>query len=90
MCKEELILFPAMKLQAANLVLDAPIACMRHEHDDHGAHLRELDRLTGGITLPTDACRTWQALYAGLAKLDGGPDAAHPSREQRLFPRFSA
>ena len=90
MCKEELILFPAMKLQAANLVLDAPIACMRHEHDDHGAHLRELDKLTGGIMLPTGACRTWQALYAGLAKLNDDLMQHIHLENNVLFPRFSA
>lgn len=90
MCKEELILFPAMKLQAANLLLDAPIACMRHEHDDHGEHLRELDMLTGGITLPIDACRTWQALYAGLAKLSDDLMQHIHLENNVLFPRFSA
>ena len=90
MCKEELILFPAMKLQAASLMLDAPIACMRHEHDDHGEHLRELDGLTGGITLPTGACRTWQALYAGLAKLNEDLMQHIHLENNVLFPRFSA
>jgi len=90
MCKEELILFPAMKLQPANLVLDAPIACMRHEHDDHGEHLRELDKLTGGITLPAGACRTWQALYAGLVKLTEDLMQHIHFENNVLFPRFSA
>jgi regulator of cell morphogenesis and NO signaling len=90
MCKEELILFPAMKRQPANLLLDAPIACMRHEHDDHGEHLRELDELTGGITLPAGACRTWQALYAGLAKLTEDLMQHIHLENNVLFPRFSA
>jgi regulator of cell morphogenesis and NO signaling len=89
MAKEELILFPAMK-QSMAAGLDMPIARMRHEHDDHGAHLRELDRLTNGITAPTDACRTWQALYAGLAKLvDDLMEHIHLENNV-LFPRFSA
>jgi regulator of cell morphogenesis and NO signaling len=89
MAKEELILFPAMK-QSMAAGLDMPIARMRHEHDDHGAHLRALDRLTNGITVPADACRTWQALYAGLAKLvDDLMEHIHLENNV-LFPRFSA
>ena len=71
-------------------MLDTPIACMRHEHDDHGAHLRELDRLTSGITLPAGACRTWQALYAGLAKLEEDLMQHIHLENNVLFPRFSA
>ena len=88
MAKEELILFPAMK-QSVAAGLDMPIARMRHEHDDHGAHLRELDRLTNGITVPADGCRTWQALYAGLTKLvDDLMEHIHLENNV-LFPRFS-
>ncbi|WP_428671096.1 iron-sulfur cluster repair protein YtfE [Reyranella sp.] len=89
MCKEELILFPAMRLQGGGVRLDAPIACMRHEHDDHGEHLRELDALTNGITLPPGACRTWQALYAGLAKLNEDLMQHIHLENNVLFPRFS-
>ena len=87
MAKEELILFPAMK--QGGLPLHAPIACMRHEHDDHGEHLRELEALTNGITVPSDACRTWQALYAGLDKLrDDLMEHIHLENNV-LFPRFA-
>ena len=88
MAKEELILFPAMK-QSMAAGLDMPIARMRHEHDDHGAHLRELDRLTNGVTAPADACRTWQALYAGLAKLTDDLMEHIHLENNVLFPRFS-
>jgi len=87
MAKEELILFPAMK--RGGLPLDAPIACMRHEHDDHGEHLRELETLTDGITLPSGACRTWQALYAGLAKLQDDLMEHIHLENNVLFPRFA-
>ena len=90
MCKEELILFPAMKRHAAGVRLDAPIARMRHEHDDHGEHLRELDALTDGITLPAGACGTWQALYAGLAKLNEDLMQHIHLENNVLFPRFAA
>ena len=88
MLKEEFILFPAMKLKVVHL--GAPIACMRHEHDGHGEHLRELDVLTNGLTLPADACRTWQALYAGLSKLTDDLMEHIHLENNVLFPRFSA
>lgn len=90
MCKEELILFPAMaRAEAATGGLEAPISCMRHEHDDHGASLRELEALTRNFTLPDGACRTWQALYAGSAKLaDDLMEHIH-LENNLLFPRFT-
>lgn len=87
MAKEEMILFPTMKLGGPPL--DAPISVMRHEHDGHGEHLRELEALTNGITLPTGACRTWQALYAGLAKLQDDLMEHIHLENNVLFPRFS-
>ncbi len=87
MKKEELVLFPAMRQGAASN-LGLPIAQMRHDHDEHGEYLRELDNMTGSFTVPDGACRTWQALYAGTAKL------AHDLMEHVhlennvLFPRY--
>lgn len=90
MNKEEMVLFPAMKQQVPGQMLGIPISRMRLEHDDHGEHLRELDRLTGGITLPAGACKTWQALYAGLAKLEEDLMQHIHLENNVLFPRFSA
>ena len=87
MKKEELILFPAMQRSPGG-GLATPIAQMRHDHDDHGEDLRELHSLTDNFTLPAGACRSWQALYAGSAKL------AHDLMEHIhlennvLFPRY--
>lgn len=90
MSKEEMVLFPAMKRQVPGSMLGIPISRMRHEHDDHGETLGEIDRLTGGITLPRGACRTWQALYAGLAKLKDDLMQHIHLENNVLFPRFSA
>lgn len=68
MQKEEAILFPAMR-QAQADGLSGPIAQMRFEHDDHGSQLRRVEELTGDFELPEGACRSWQALYLGTAKL---------------------
>lgn len=88
MIKEEIILFPAMT-QASPGMLSAPISCMRHEHDDHGAHLQRLAEITGRFEAPADACRSWQALYAGVAKLSDDLMQHIHLENNILFPRFA-
>lgn len=68
MLKEEQILFP-MLLQGRQAMVGGPISVMRFEHDQHGAALDEIVRLTNDITPPVGACNTWQALYRGLEEL---------------------
>jgi len=74
MMKEEQILFPAVSAmsrgESGPVALDAPIACMIHEHDDAGSALARLHELTGGYQPPADACNTYRALFAGLADLE--------------------
>ena len=86
MKKEELILFPAMQRHAAGL--GAPIAQMRHDHVDHGDHLHLLEEMTDGFTPPAGACRSWQALYAGAAKLSDDLQQHIHLENNVLFPRF--
>lgn len=87
MRKEELILFPGMKHSAP--ALDAPIARMRHEHNDHGAHLREVEALTDNLSPPSDACATWRALYSGLSKFTDDLMQHIHLENNVLFPKFS-
>jgi len=68
MMKEEQVLFPILR-RASPAKMQAPIAMMRFEHDQHGEALEQLERLTCDITAPQDACNTWRALYAGLTQL---------------------
>ena len=68
MMKEEQVLFP-MLLVGSNGEAQSPISLMRLEHDQHGDALARLESLTNDITAPADACNTWGALYAGLARL---------------------
>lgn len=89
MKKEELILFPAMRRES-NGALDAPIAQMRHDHDDHGVQLRKMESLTDNFTLPEDACRSWQALYAGSAKVTNDLMEHIHLENNVLFPRYEA
>ena len=44
MAKEENVLFPMMR-RGGHPMIAQPIAMMRHEHDDHGEHLEQMDRL---------------------------------------------
>lgn len=76
--KEEQILFPYIKhlveaeqkgktpqkpdfKEASN-----PIAMMEEEHDDAGASLAKIRKLSNDYTLPADACTTYQLLYQNL------------------------
>ena len=56
MRKEEMVLFP-MITRGQGAMATAPVSMMRHEHDDHGVALRNLETLTDGITPPRGACR---------------------------------
>lgn len=68
MQKEEAILFPMMRRGGHPMIVH-PIAQMRSEHDEHDGNLARLEALTNGFQLPEGACGSWQALYAGTAKL---------------------
>jgi regulator of cell morphogenesis and NO signaling len=89
MMKEEVMLFPAMA-EAPAALLAAPIACMQHEHDEHGLHLQRLQAITDRFTVPAGACRSWQALYAGAQKLTDDLMEHIHLENNVLFPRFSA
>jgi regulator of cell morphogenesis and NO signaling len=87
--KEEQILFPLM-LAGGNPMIVHPIGMMRHEHDEHGVELRALAALTGDMAPPEDACNSWRALYAGLAKLADDLTEHIHIENNILFPRFDA
>lgn len=88
MQKEEQILFPLMR-RGGHPMIAQPIAMMLAEHDDHGAHLRALERLTGDFTVPDDACPTWRALCIGARKFaDDLVEHIHIENNV-LFPRFT-
>ena len=89
MQKEEQILFPMM-LSGGNPMIVHPIGIMRHEHDSHGEELKALAALTGDLTVPAEACTTWRALYAGLAKLTEDLTEHIHIENNILFPKFEA
>jgi regulator of cell morphogenesis and NO signaling len=44
--------------------------------------------LTGDLTLPAEACNTWRALYAGLAKFAEDLTEHIHLENNILFPKF--
>uniref|UniRef100_UPI003B525722 hemerythrin domain-containing protein n=1 Tax=Roseovarius indicus TaxID=540747 RepID=UPI003B525722 len=88
MKKEELILFPAIRNATAGL--DEPIAAMRADHDDHKAEIDQIRHLTNGLTLPTNACRSWTRLYAGVGEFLDDLQAHIRRENEVLFPQFEA
>ena len=89
MAKEELILFPMMRAGGSPMIAH-PLAVMRHEHEAHGVRLRALTAMTGDGRMPEDACRSWQALTAGVRKLVADVTDHIAIENDLLFPRFAA
>ena len=89
MVEEEQHLFPAMRQQASQ-ALDASILDLRHQHDDHGALLRQVETLTEEFSPPEGACNSWRALYVGTAQLAEDLMQHIHLENNILFPRFAA
>lgn len=87
MQKEEQVLFPLM-LRGGHPMIMHPIGMMRHEHDEHAQNLEAMEAVTHGMSPPDDACSSWHALYAGLAKLSADLTARIHIENDILFPRF--
>jgi regulator of cell morphogenesis and NO signaling len=87
MTKEELVLFPAIRAGRRGGPVHMPIRMMLQEHDDHGANLRRLRELATDYAPPSEACATWRALYAGLAKLESELMEHIHLENNVLFPR---
>jgi regulator of cell morphogenesis and NO signaling len=63
-----------------------PIRAMRAEHDDAGAVLGELRRLTNDYTVPAGACGSWTALIQGLDAVSRDLMRHVYLENERLFP----
>jgi len=86
MKKEELILFPAMRRAAVGL--DAPIAAMRDDHDQHAADIDRIGQLTNGLVPPQGACRSWKRLYRELDEFITDLEEHIRLENEVLFPQF--
>ncbi len=97
--KEEQVLFPYILSleEAAQTGTEPPPSCfgtvrnpirmMMMEHDAAGDLLRELRATTSSYAAPADACTSFQALYAGLVKLEEDLHRHIHLENNVLFPR---
>lgn len=88
MMKEERVLFPMMR-KGGHAMIGQPIAVMRGDHDRTEEFLARIEHITRGIDLPVGACRSWTALYGGLAKLRDDLRDHMALENDVLFPRFA-
>ncbi|MCC7196194.1 MAG: DUF542 domain-containing protein [Gemmatimonadaceae bacterium] len=87
MAREEESLFPAMRQAGGGL--DSMIGELRHEHEDQGKLVHEIERLTDKFNLPAEACGSWNMLYVKTAELTKDlMDHIHIENNV-LFPRFA-
>ena len=92
MMKEELILFPAIGKLESGLhspfsSIYQPIARMEHEHDDAGAALLGMRRLTGDYKVPGDGCAAYRALFTAMVELESDLHRHIHLENNILFPR---
>jgi len=87
MMKEEQVLFPMMR-QGGHPMIVHPIGRMREEHDTTVQLLKDIEHVTHALNLPEGACRSWQALYAGLRKFSDDLVTHMHLENEVLFPRF--
>ncbi len=87
LAKEEQVLFPAIRSGTRGPHVQMPIRVMMQEHDDHASGLQRLRELATDFDPPPEACATWRALYAGLAKLEAELMEHIHLENNVLFPR---
>ena len=92
---EERILFPAIRARERGdwnpaIPLAGVIRAMEQEHDDAGAAIAELRRVTQGYEAPHWACATVKALYSGLGELEAALHVHVHLENNVLFPRALA
>jgi regulator of cell morphogenesis and NO signaling len=85
--REEVVLFPSLLLGGGSMAASA-IQVMRAEHDDHGAELALIDKITHNRSVPAEACATWRGLYLGLTKLNDDLTMHVHLENNILFPRY--
>lgn len=99
MLREERVLFPYVQAleEAVSRGVPAPaapgghvarpITVMENDHETVGELLREVRALTNDYTPPEGACRSYQALYAGLAALESDVHQHVHLENNVLFPK---
>lgn len=84
--KEEQILFPLIRDGRGPMAF-MPVKVMMQEHEDHGESLRRTRELTADLVPPPEACRSWRALYAELARIEAELMEHIHLENNVLFPR---
>jgi len=91
MAKEEQVLFPLIKRLAAGEPVGmnplGPIRVMEAEHDQAGAALAEMRRLTDDFNPPEGACASYRAALAGLHAIEQDLHRHVHKENNVLFPR---
>lgn len=89
--KEEKVLFPMIiemeKIGDISPQIMMPILTMEAEHEEAGAALEELDRLTESYVIKPNMCASYQALYVGLKQLAEDLKLHIHKENNILFPR---
>ena len=95
MRKEEMILFPMIRQLDQHAgsggfhcgSIANPIRVMEMEHDSAGNALATIRQLSGGYTLPPEACHTWHAYYDALQRFEQDLHQHVHKENNILFPR---
>lgn len=95
MRKEENILFPYVRDLVRSTAATRPhfgtvanpISVMEHEHDDAGRILAEIRELSGGYTIPADACTSYSLLYKMLDEFEQDLHTHIHLENNILFPK---
>ena len=96
--KEEQIVFPAASKLSTGFdansgcfgSIEMPIARMFEEHDDAGALLASIRRLTNNFHPPEDACMSFKALYHALGEFERDLHQHIHLENNILFPKAIA
>ena len=67
-----------------------PVRMMVLEHDNAGATLHEMRKLSGNYQIPPDGCNSFKALYEGLASFESNMHQHIHLENNILFPRAVA
>jgi regulator of cell morphogenesis and NO signaling len=99
MFREEVVLFPyIVELENAQTqnrptpfapfgTVNNPVRMMMMEHDTAGDVLRELRKITGAYSVPSDACISYRTLYQALAEFELDLHQHIHLENNILFPR---
>jgi regulator of cell morphogenesis and NO signaling len=100
MAKEDAVLFPAIVALESGAAahrgpaswewLQQPIAVMEQEHENAGADIDRMRRVTRNYTPPEWACPTFLGLYHGLHQLEQDMHEHVHLENHILFPRAAA